>query len=91
MPKTVETEAETVHEEHEVTFVFKFFLIWDSFSLPNWTRTIFFQAAEGVGSLTEVKPEPMEEESAADAMAALSLSGTMNSGHSKKKKKKKRK
>ncbi|KAJ7379071.1 rRNA-processing protein [Desmophyllum pertusum] len=39
----------------------------------------------------EVKPEPMEEESAANAMAALSLSGSTNSGHSKKKKKKKRK
>ena len=50
-----------------------------------------FQAADSKEPLKEVNPEPMEEESAADAMAALSLSGAMNSGHPKKKKKKKRK
>ena len=33
----------------------------------------------------------MEEESAANAMAALNLSGNMDSGQSKKKKKKRRK
>lgn len=50
-----------------------------------------FQATDSVEPFEEVNPEPMEGESAADAMAALSLSGAMNSGHSKKKKKKKRK
>lgn len=50
-----------------------------------------FQATDSKEPLKEVNPEPMEEETTADAMAALSLSGSMNSGHSKKKKKKKRK
>ena len=50
-----------------------------------------FQATDFVEPLEEVSPEHMEEEFAADAMAALSLSGAMSSGHSKKKKKKKRK
>lgn len=46
------------------------------------------EAKEG---MEKISPEPMEEESAADAMAALSLSSTVTSGHSKKKKKKRRK
>lgn len=49
------------------------------------------EATDSVEPFEEVNPEPMEGESAAGAMAALSLSGAMNSGHSKKKKKKKRK
>lgn len=51
---------------------------------------ISFQVPEPVESVEEVSPEPMEDETAAEAMAALSLGASMNSGHSKKKKKRKR-
>ena len=88
MPATVKPEKETVEEEQEVLlFIYQLcaFLFVEINSFNP------FQVADTFESLKEVKPEPMEEESAADAMAALSLSGAMSSGHSKKKKKKKRK
>lgn len=46
---------------------------------------------EPLESVEKANPEPMEEQTAAEAMAALSLGATMSSGHSKKKKKKRRK
>jgi len=88
MPATVKPEKETVEEEQEVLlFIYQLcaFLFVEINSFNP------FQVADTLEPLKEVKPEPMEEESAADAMAALSLSGAMSSGHSKKKKKKKRK
>lgn len=48
------------------------------------------EVPEPVESVEEVRLEPMEDETAAEAMAALSLGASMSSGHSKKKKKRKR-
>jgi len=91
----VKTEKETIEEEQEVLFVYlptlfvsftgRFLYIVEINSFNT------FQVADTLEPLNEDNPEPMVEESAADAMAALSLSGAMSSGHSKKKKKKKRK
>lgn len=69
---------------------FGFFLSSRIIVLVDVNSFISFQVPELVESVEEVSPEPMEDETAAEAMAALSLGASMSSGHSKKKKKRKR-
>lgn len=69
---------------------FGFFLSSRIIILVDVNSFISFQVPEPVESVEEVSPEPMEDETAAEAMAALSLGASMSSGHSKKKKKRKR-
>lgn len=69
---------------------FSFFLSSWIIVLVDVNSFISFQVPEPVESVEEVSPEPMEDETAAEAMAALSLGASMSSGHSKKKKKRKR-
>ena len=69
---------------------FVFFLSSWIIVLVDVNSFISFQVPEPVESVEEVSPEPMEDETAAEAMAALSLGASMSSGHSKKKKKRKR-